>query len=52
MSKQFPFTKRTIEAIAVHDHDSQSREAEYADAECGGGDRSGHQQLEIIGISL
>ncbi|MBE0575240.1 MAG: tyrosine-type recombinase/integrase [Desulfuromonadales bacterium] len=34
MSKRFPFTKRSIEAIPSHDPDSPSREAEYSDAEC------------------
>jgi hypothetical protein len=34
MSKRFPFSKRTIEAIEAHDPDSKSREAEYSDAEC------------------
>ena len=29
LSKQFPFTKRAIEAISPHDSDSKSREAEY-----------------------
>jgi integrase len=34
MSKRFPFTKRSIEAIPTHDPDSPSREAEYSDSEC------------------
>ena len=34
MSKRFPFTKRSIEAISPNDPDSKSREAEYSDAEC------------------
>jgi hypothetical protein len=34
MSKRFPFSKRTIEALEAHDTDSKSREAEYSDAEC------------------
>jgi len=34
MSKRFPFTKRTIEAIPPNDPSSPSREAEYSDAEC------------------
>src|SRR5210317_2164846 len=34
MSKRFPFTKRSIEAIPSHDPDSKSREAEYSDVEC------------------
>lgn len=34
MSKRFPFTKRSIEAIPSHDPESKSREAEYTDAEC------------------
>jgi len=33
MSKRFPFTKRTIEALSSHDPDSKSREAEYSDSE-------------------
>ena len=34
MSKRFPFTKRSIEAIPSHDPESPSREAEYSDVEC------------------
>jgi len=34
MSKRFPFSKRSIEALEAHDLDSKSREAEYSDAEC------------------
>ena len=34
MSKRFPFTKRSIEAIPEHDPDSPSRESEYTDSEC------------------
>ena len=34
MSKRFPFTKRSIEALEAHDPDSPSREAEYSDVEC------------------
>ena len=36
MSKRFPFTKRSIDALPAHDPDSPSREAEYSDAECVG----------------
>lgn len=35
-SKKFPFTKRALDGLPVHDQDSPSREAEYADAECTG----------------
>jgi hypothetical protein len=31
MSKRFPFTKRSVEALPTHDPDSPSREAEYSD---------------------
>ena len=34
MSKRFPFTKRTIEALEARDTDSKSREAEYSYVEC------------------
>ncbi len=34
MSKRFPFTKRSIDALSPHDPESPSREAEYSDAEC------------------
>jgi hypothetical protein len=34
MSKRFPFTKRTIEALESLDLDSNSREAEYSVAGC------------------
>ena len=34
MSKRFPFTKRSVEAISPNDPSSKSREAEYSDAEC------------------
>jgi len=34
MSKRFPFTKRSIEALSPHDPNSKSREAEYSDVEC------------------
>lgn len=33
-TKRFPFNKRTIEALPVHDPASPSRECEYADSEC------------------
>lgn len=34
MSRRFPFTKRSIEALPSHDPESPSREAEYSDSEC------------------
>ena len=52
MSKRFPFTKRSIEALSPHDAASKSREAEYSDAECIGLKLrvSGHSSMVMLPV--